>query len=211
MNKRTYTEQQYQSGVVQYNVASDILHWLRRSATYQTINWKIYYHGTHYNGIKSTKWWLRLNVWQPKITEHQVMATDQSKTCFMLIFDHQNLGINTSCVKISVILAGIWHKIKFSVMAGHVIPVCPFGQLCQSFPPITGCILLFDHQNLGIDTSYMYLEISVILIKQKWNEIWYPVMAEHFTPVYPFRIILTKVSPSRFFAKMLSLFWYQET
>ena len=37
MNKRTYTEQQYQSGVVQYNVASDILHWLRRSATYQTI------------------------------------------------------------------------------------------------------------------------------------------------------------------------------
>ena len=34
-------------------------------------------------------------------------SPDQSKTCFKLIFDHQNLGIDTSCAKISVILAEI--------------------------------------------------------------------------------------------------------
>ena len=40
MNKRTYTKQQYQSGVAQNNIVKYILHRLRRSATYQTINWK---------------------------------------------------------------------------------------------------------------------------------------------------------------------------
>ena len=34
-------------------------------------------------------------------------SPDQSKTCFKLIFDHQNMGIDTSYVKISVILAEI--------------------------------------------------------------------------------------------------------
>ena len=53
--------------------------------------------------------------------------------------------------------------------------------------------MLFGHENLGINTSYV--EISVKLVKHL-------VMAKHFTPVYPFRIILKKVSPSRFLVKM---------
>ena len=47
---------------------------------------------------------------------------------------------------------------------GTFFPVCPFGQFCQSYPLITGFMMLFGHQNLVIDTSYV--EISVILIKQ---------------------------------------------
>ena len=34
-------------------------------------------------------------------------SPDQFETCLKLIFDHQNLGIDTSCVKIFVILAEI--------------------------------------------------------------------------------------------------------
>ena len=128
--------------------------------------------GRRYNDIRSTEGRLRLNVLQPK--KHGASGNgskespDQSKTCFKLIFDHQNMGIDTSCVKVSVILAEIWHKIEFTVMAGHFVPVCHFGQFCQSYPPITGFIMLYGHQNMGIDTSYV--EISVILVKQ-----WYKI------------------------------------
>ena len=39
-----------------------------------------------------------------------------------------------------------------------------FGQYCQRYRPINGFKMLFDHQNLCIDTSYV--EISVILVKK---------------------------------------------
>ena len=42
-------------------------------------------------------------------------------------------------------------KIEFSVMAGNFVPVIIFGPLCPSYPPITGFIMLFGHQNLVID------------------------------------------------------------
>ena len=38
-------------------------------------------------------------------------SPDQSLTGFKMIFSHQNLGIDTSYVQISVISAEIWHKI----------------------------------------------------------------------------------------------------
>ena len=52
-------------------------------------------------------------------------------------------------------------QMEFSVMAERFVPACPFGHFCPSYPPITGFILLFGHQNLVIDTSCV--EISVIL------------------------------------------------
>ena len=39
-------------------------------------------------------------------------------------------------------------------MAGHFVPVCSFGQVCQSYPTITCFIKLFYLANLGVDTSY---------------------------------------------------------
>ena len=45
-------------------------------------------------------------------------------------------------------------------------PSLPFWTIfCQSFSPITGFKMLFDHGNLGIDTSYV--DISVILLVKK--------------------------------------------
>ena len=52
-----------------------------------------------------------------------------------VIFDHQNLGIDTSSyVQISVILAEIWHKIKLSVLAGHFVPVYLFWKILSRVP-----------------------------------------------------------------------------
>ena len=53
---------------------------------------------------------------------------------------------------------------KISVMAGNFVLVYRLGQFCQRYPPISGFIMLFDHQNQGIDTSYV--EIYVTSVKK---------------------------------------------
>ena len=50
--------------------------------------------------------------------------------------------------------------------------------------------MLFDHQNMGIDTSYVQIMMADI-----WYKMSFLVMTEHFAPIYHFRIILTKVPP----------------
>ena len=53
------------------------------------------------------------------------------------------------------------------------------------YPPLTGFMMLFDHQNLGIDTSYV--QISLVMDMDIGYEIFFLVMAEHVAPVYHFR------------------------
>ena len=80
-------------------------------------------------------------------------------------------------------------------MVGHFVPVRPFGQLCQSYALITGFIMLFDHQNLSIDTSCGDVgNIGQQMIRN--------IIFVNGGTFYPCRIILTKVPSSKFFAKM---------
>ena len=61
-------------------------------------------------------------------------SPDHSITGFKMIFNHQNLGIDTAFVQIFVISAEIWHKIEFSVLAGHFVPVYPFWTILSKVP-----------------------------------------------------------------------------
>ena len=59
--------------------------------------------------------------------------------------------------------------------------------------------MLFDHQNLGIDTSYVqiFTDNGRYMIQNN-------ILGNGgtFAPVYHFRIIMIKVPPSRFLAKI---------
>ena len=129
----------------------------------------IYLLGRRYNGVRSTKRRLRLNIWNLK--KHGASgigskkSPDQSITGFKMIFSHQNLGMDTSYVQISVISVEIWHKIKILLIAGHFVSVYPFLTILSKVPTY---ILLFYHQNPGLDTSYV--QISLIMA-----DIWYKI------------------------------------
>ena len=101
-----------------------------------------------------------------------------------------------------MILDEIWHKIELSVMAGDFVPVCPSGQFCPSYPPITGIIMLFGHQNLVIDTPYV--KIYVILVKQ-WYKIYFG-NGGTFYPGLPYSYNFDKgTPPPDFLLRWLSL------
>ena len=83
---------------------------------------------------------------------------------------------------------------------GTFCPSLPFGQFCQSYPPITGFILLFGHQNLGIDTSLLCGDTCNNGQAMIQNIIF--GNGGIFYPALPFLGYFDKGTPSRFFAKM---------
>ena len=61
-------------------------------------------------------------------------------------------------MQISVIFAEVWHKSKLSVMAGRFVPVYPSWTIFfQIYLPLIRFIILFDHQNLSIENSYVQI------------------------------------------------------
>ena len=83
-------------------------------------------------------------------------------------------------------------------MAGHFVPVYLFGQFCQRYPPKTDFIMLLDHENLGIDTSYEHIFNNDRYMIQ--NIIFGNDGA--FCPGLPFSNHFDKGTPSRFLTEM---------
>ena len=85
-------------------------------------------------------------------------------------------------------------------MAGHFVPIYPFGQFCQSYPPACNwCYNVIWPSKPG----YRHLICGDICnIGQTMIQNIIFGNGGTFYPVYPFRIILTKVLPSRFVAEM---------
>ena len=86
-------------------------------------------------------------------------SPDQSKTGFKLIFDHQNF----MCEDIRHIGRDMTQNRIFG-NGGTFCPSLPFWTILSKQPAYNWLFMLFDHQNMGIDTSYV--EISVQLVKQ---------------------------------------------
>ena len=43
--------------------------------------------------------------------------SDRSENSFTMLFDPQNIGLNTCYIQLSLLLAELWRKIDFSLMA----------------------------------------------------------------------------------------------
>ena len=69
-------------------------------------------------------------------------SLDQSITVFKMIFDHQNLGIDRHliCASICNNDRDMIQNIIFG-NGGTFVPVYPFRQFCQTYPPITDFIM----------------------------------------------------------------------
>ena len=150
-----------------------------------------------YNGIRSTKPRLRLNVWHPKNTGHQMAAKSHLinlKLALNDVWPSQSGYRHFICADI----CHIGRDMTQNRIFGYG------GTFCPRYPPITGFIMLFDHQNLGIDTSYV--EISVISVKKMIQNIIFGDGGSFF-PELPFSDNFDK----DFLPKSLSLFCYQET
>ena len=84
-----------------------------------------------------------------------------------MFFDYQNIGLETCYVQLSLILAELWRKIDFSLMA---VLFCTLtsDHFKNSF------IMIKDPQNMGLDT--LIVELCALLV-EIWRNIHFPVMA----------------------------------
>ena len=128
-------------------------------------------------------------------------SLDQSITGF----NHENLGIDTSYVQISVISAEIWRKIEFSVMAVHFVPVYLFWTILSKVPSYNWFYNVIWPSKPG----FRHLICAAITDNGRYmiqNIIF--ANGGTFCPGLPFSDHFDKGTPSRF---VYLFFWYQET